>query len=224
MKVYGHPLSSCTRKVLATLAEKGVEAAFVKVDLFLGEHKASAHMARHPFGVVPVLDDEGFVLYESRAILRYLEARFPEPPLVPRAVRDVARMDQWLSVDQSYVAPHTRALAIERIVKKREGLAPDASAERAAEGALGAALAVYDRALAGGASPGGASSDSGASRASTYLVGQDLTLADLSLAPYVASLSLVGAEHLLTGLPHLRSWWGRVRERPSWRAATSIPT
>jgi glutathione S-transferase len=209
MKVYGHPLSSCTRKVLATLAEKGIEAAFVKVDLFLGEHKAAAHMARQPFGVVPVLDDDGFVLYESRAILRYLEARFPEPALVPRAAREVARMDQWLSVDQSYVAPHTRALAIERIVKKREGLAADAPAERAAEGALGAALAVYDEALRGGP---------------TYLVGETFTLADLSLAPYVASLSLVGAEHLLTGLPHLRSWWGRVRERPSWRAATSLPT
>jgi glutathione S-transferase len=118
-------------------------------------------------------------------------------------------MDQWLSVDQSYVAPHTRALAIERIVKKHEGLAPDAAAERAAEGALGAAFAVYDEALAGGA---------------TYLVGETFTLADVSLAPYVASLPHVGAEHLLSGLPHLRSWWGRVRERASWRAATSLPT
>src|SRR5258708_6995666 len=133
MKVYGHPLSSCTRKVLMTLAEKGVSATFVPVDLFVGEHKASAHVARHPFGMVPVLEDDGFVLYESRAILRYLDAKYAAPGLTPKAPRDVARMNQWLSVDQSYVAPHTKALAVERIVKKHEGIAPDPAVERAAE-------------------------------------------------------------------------------------------
>jgi glutathione S-transferase len=204
MKVYGHPLSSCTRKVLMTLAEKGVSAAFVPVDLFVGEHKASAHMRRHPFGMVPVLEDDGFVLYESRAILRYLDAKLADPALTPTAPRDVARMNQWLSVDQSYVAPHTKALAVERIVKKHQGIAPDPVAERAAEGALASALAVYDEALRGGA---------------IYLVGDALSLADVSLAPYVASLTLIGAEHVLAGLPHLRSWWGRICERPSWRAA-----
>ena len=59
MKVYGHPLSSCTRKVLITFAEKGRPTELVPVDLFAGEHKQKAHLARHPFGVIPVLDDDG---------------------------------------------------------------------------------------------------------------------------------------------------------------------
>ena len=70
MRLYGHPLSSCTRKVLVALAEKGEGAELVPIDLFRGEHKAPPHLARHPFGVVPVLDDDGWVLFESRAIIR----------------------------------------------------------------------------------------------------------------------------------------------------------
>jgi glutathione S-transferase len=203
MKVYGHPLSSCTRKIMITLAEKGEKADFVLVDLFAGEHKSDAHLARHPFGVIPVLEDDGFVLYESRAILRYLNRRFPAPPLVPESAREAARMDQWLSVDQSYVAPHTRSLAIERVVKAREGKAPDAAAERAAEAALRLALAAIDRGL--GERP--------------YLAGDGFTLADVSLMPYVASLKMLRAEDLLGGLANLGAWWARVSARESWKAA-----
>jgi glutathione S-transferase len=200
MKLYGHPLSSCTRKVLMTLAEKGVAATLVPVDLFAGEHKTPAYLLRHPFGVVPVLDDDGFVLYESRAIIRYLDARCPSPTLTPAAPREMARMAQWLSVDQSYVAPHTRALAFERVVKKHEGRAPDPAVERDAEAALASAFAVYDAAL----------------RATAYLVGDALSLADVSLAPHVASLPMIGAGHLLAPVPHLCTWWERIRSRPSW--------
>ncbi len=203
MKIYGHPLSSCTRKVLMTLAEKGQAAQFFKVDLFLGEHKAAAHLARHPFGVIPVLDDDGFVLLESRAIIRYIDARFPAPPLVPAAAGDVARMDQWLSVDQSYVAPHTRALAVERILKQHEGVMPDPGIERAAESALGFALGTVDRALS----------------AARYLAGDTFSLADISLMPYVASLPMIGAERLRVDLPHLDRWWRSVSQRESWRRA-----
>jgi glutathione S-transferase len=206
MKVYGHPLSSCTRKVLVTLAEKEKTATFVPVDLFAGEHKTGDYMRRHPFGVVPVLDDDGFVLYESRAIIRYLDARLGGAPLTPATPEARARMDQWMSVDQSYVAPHTRALAIQRVVKKHEGLAPDEAAVREAEGALGYALGVFDRALEGG---GG------------YLAGPAFTLADVDLMPYVGSLPMIGAEHLLSGLPRLSAWWERVRARPSWQRAVA---
>jgi glutathione S-transferase len=205
MKLFGHPLSSCTRKVLVTLAEKGATAELSPVDLFVAEHKTQAHLARHPFGVVPVLDDDGFVLYESRAILRYLDDKLGGVSLTPRASRDRARMDQWLSVDQSYVAPHTRTLAVERILKKHEGKDPNPEAERAAEGALGSALAVIDRALDG----------------RDYLAGDAFSLADISLMPYVASLPMLHAEHLAAGLPRLGSWWGRISARASWTKATA---
>src|SRR3954467_8994732 len=110
MKLHGHPLSSCTRKALITAAEHGATLELITVDLLVGEHKQPAHLARHPFGVIPVLDDDGFVLFESRAIIRYLDATLPGPALVPHEARARARMDQWLSVDQAYVAPRVSAL------------------------------------------------------------------------------------------------------------------
>ncbi len=203
MKVHGHPLSSCTRKVLVTLAEKNRRAELVVVDLFAHAQKSAVHVARHPFGVVPVLeDDDGFVMYESRAIIRYLDATLDGPSLTPRAPRDRARMDQWLSVDQSYVGPHTRALASERLLRAREGLPVRDDVCRAAEDALANAFAVYDAALAERA----------------WLAGDAISLADISLMPYVASLPMIAASHVIERAPNVRAWWARASERPSWKS------
>lgn len=73
MKVFGHPWSINTRKVLMTLAEKGHEAELVLVMIPKGKHRAPPHLARHPFGKVPVLEDGGLVLYETGPINRYLD-------------------------------------------------------------------------------------------------------------------------------------------------------
>ena len=204
MKVYGHPLSSCTRKVLLTLAESNQVAELVPIDLFAGEHTKSSHLARHPFGVIPVLEDNDFVLFESRAIIRYLANRGDGRALLPRDPRSLARMDQWLSVDQSYIAPHTRTLAVERILRRHAGVAPDAEAVQRAEGGLAKAFTVLDEALA----------------KSAFLAGTTFSLADISLMPYIASLAMLEAEHLLEGRSALSSWWSRVSDRPSWQYAT----
>src|SRR3954471_553461 len=105
MKVYGHPMRTCTRKVLTTLAEKGHEAEFVMVDIMKGEHKLPAHMERQPFGVVPAIDDDGFVLFESRAIMRYLDEKLPGTKLTPPEAQQRGTMEQWISVEQSYMSP-----------------------------------------------------------------------------------------------------------------------
>ena len=206
MKLYGHPLSSCTRKVLMTCAEKGAAIELVGVDLFAGDHKREPHVTRHPFGVIPVLDDAGFMLYESRAIIRYLDHTLSGPALTPSDdPRAVARMDQWLSVDQSYIGPQTRTLAQQRIVRPHQGLAIEVEVARDAERSLGNSLGVIDRAL----------------RGTRYLAGDMFSLADISLAPYVGSLPMIGAEHLLADLGELRRWWDDVTSRASWKRATA---
>ena len=208
MKIYGHPLSSCTRKVLITLREKNREPELTTVDLFVAEHKSKSHLERHPFGVIPVLDDGDFRLYESRAIIRYLDATLDGALLTPKAPREIARMDQFLSVDQSYVAPHTRALAVERILKKHAGKSADPAIEREAEEALGRTFAIYDRAL--GQSP--------------YVAGDTFSLADISVAPYVGSLPMIGAAHVIDGLSNLASWWRKISARSSVRASMPSET
>jgi glutathione S-transferase len=77
IKVFGHPASTCTRKVLSTLHEIGKPFKLQPVDIFAkGEHKQPEHLARQPFGRVPAIDDNGFALYESRAIIRYLNDHY----------------------------------------------------------------------------------------------------------------------------------------------------
>jgi glutathione S-transferase len=206
MKVYGHPLSSCTRKVLVVLAEKNTEPELFTVNLFEGAHKSREHLERHPFGVIPALDDDGFVLFESRAIIRYLDARLPGLSLTPTSLRDRARMEQWLSVDQSYVAPHTSALAVQRILRKHQGLEPDRALVEAAENGLARAFGIIDDALA----------------ESPYLAGECFSLADASLMPYVASLPMIGCAGLVAGLGHLAAWWEKTRARSSWARTEAV--
>ncbi len=102
MKIYGHPWSTNTRKTLMTLAEKGHEAELVVIALPKGEHTQPEHLARHPFGRVPVLDDDGFVLYEARAINAYLDRKLGGPKLSPASAREAAWVDQWTNVADAY--------------------------------------------------------------------------------------------------------------------------
>jgi glutathione S-transferase len=205
MKVHGHPLSTCTRKIFMTLSEKGATADLVPIDLLAGAHRAPSHRALHPFAKVPVLEDDGAVIYESRAILRYLDRKLGGAPLTPADALGAAEMDRWLSVDQSYVAPHIRALVGEVVLKKAHGDAPDPQVIAAARLALDEAFAVLDGALVDRA----------------YLTGA-FSLADISLVPYVDVLEWLEVGDLLDARPSLRAWRDRVRSRPSWKVATAL--
>jgi len=201
MKIYGHPQSSSTRKVLFALAEKNQPFEFEVVDLFAHAQKSIAHLSRHPFGMVPVLEDGDFSLYESRAILRYLDARFSPSSLTPPSTQGRARMDQFMSIDQSYVAPHCRALAIERLLRKRDGMPARADITEAAEQGLRTAFSIVDRAL----------------QRHAHVACDSFSLADISLAPYVASLPMIGADRTVADCPHVLAWYGRITMRPSWK-------
>lgn len=76
IKIHGAATSTCTRRVLTTLVEKGVPYEFVPVDFGVGEHKTSRFMELQPFGKVPVLEDDGYFLYESRAMAKYIARKY----------------------------------------------------------------------------------------------------------------------------------------------------
>ncbi|WP_257448215.1 glutathione S-transferase family protein [Archangium lipolyticum] len=202
MKVYGHPMSTCTRKVLTTLAEKGHEAQFELVDLMKGQQKSPAYMAKHPFGVIPLLEDDGFTMYESRAIIRYLDAKLPGPKLTPGDTASLGRMEQWISVEQSYFTPHCMAIVAELVFKAmRGGGKPDMDKVSKARDESAKALDTVDRAL----------------MAQAYLAGDTFSLADISWLPYLQYLSATPHGTLITERPHVKSWWQRISTRPSWK-------
>src|SRR5918996_3763750 len=94
IKLYTFPASSNSRKVRMALIEKGLEFERVNVDLSKREQKNPEYLKIHPFGQVPALDDEGFILYDSTIINEYLEDEYPYPPLMPKDSEGRARADR----------------------------------------------------------------------------------------------------------------------------------
>ncbi|WP_437520354.1 glutathione binding-like protein [Sorangium sp. So ce726] len=205
MKIYGHPMSTCTRKVLTVLAEKGQEAQFVLVDLTKGAHKQPDHLARHPFGVIPVLEDEDFTLYESRAIMRYLDHKLPGAPLTPTELRARALMDQWLSVEQSYFATPAVKIVFQRVFLPMQGKQGDESIVDASKADVSRTLDVVEKALAG----------------HEYLAGSSYSLADISWMPYLQCLVVSKLGDLISDRPNVAAWWKRISERPAWVKVSS---
>jgi glutathione S-transferase len=91
IKLYTFPLSTNSRKVRIALLEKGLEFERINVDLSKREQKNPEYLKIHPFGQVPALDDEGFIVYDSTIINEYLEDEYPYPPLMPNDSEGRAR-------------------------------------------------------------------------------------------------------------------------------------
>jgi len=83
IKLYTFPPSTNSRKVRIALLEKGLEFVRVNVDLSKREQKSPEYLKIHPFGQIPALDDEGFIIYDSTVINEYLEDEYPYPSLMP---------------------------------------------------------------------------------------------------------------------------------------------
>jgi glutathione S-transferase len=203
MKLYGHPWSINTRKTLATLAEKGHQASLSLVMIPKGEQKRPEHLRVHPFGKVPVLDDAGFVLYETRAINAYLDATLTGPRLVPMTARERARMDQWISAADSYFIPSAHGLIVELLFRRYLGGEQSAQAIAAGRAGIEGPLDTIDRAL--GEAP--------------FLAGDAFSLADIHWMPYVDYLHEIGESAPFDRRPNLAAWWKRVGVRPAWQTA-----
>ena len=201
MKVYGHPWSINTRKTLATFAEKGRTATIHLVMVPKGEHKQPQHLRLHPFGKVPVLDDDGFILYETRAINAYVDARLDGPKLIPAAPRERARMDQWINVADAYFVPFAHPLLVEIVFRKFLGGEQNAAAITAGRAGIEAALDTIDHALAD----------------SPYLAGEQFSLADIHWSPYLDYLQHAGEGAPIERRRHVRGWWERISGRPAWQ-------
>lgn len=198
IKLFGHPASTCTRKVLCTLHETNTPHEFVVVDFAKGEHKAEPHLSRQPFGQVPALNDDGFAFYESRAMARYLDDK-AGCKLTPKDPKQRALMEQWISVETSNFTPHAMKFVYDEIFKNKQS--PEVL-DKATEG-LAKCCGVLDKALAG----------------KTYLLGDMFSLADITFAPYFEYAMMTAAKATIAKYPNVMAWWGRVSERPSWRKA-----
>src|SRR5260370_2062054 len=203
--VHSIPGSPFGRAVLTTLEEKGARYSFSP--LAPGGLRSPEHLARHPFGRVPVLEHDGFLLYETQAILRYLDRVLPNPALTPADPKRAARMDQVMNVNDWYLFQGVaNVIVFHRVVGPRVmGLAPD---EAAIEAAMPKARAVFDELarLLGGQS---------------FFTGETMTLADPLVAHHPGLLQLAPEWPALVA-PHrnLVACLARIEARPSLQAPT----
>jgi glutathione S-transferase len=199
--VYGPAYSTYARTVRLALEEKGVEYDLVEVDLLGGAARSPEHLARHPFGKAPAFEHDGFELYETDAIMRYVNAAFPGPDLEPADAKGRARMAQAISIIGGYAYPSLIGqIFIQRAVMPMMGNAADEAAIAAALPQAQTSVAALERLIDG----------------NPYLAGDRLSLADLLLIPvydYISQTPEGGK--LLAEAPNLRRWWDGVRSRES---------
>ena len=197
--VYGFQISTFVNIVRLVLTEKGVAFAFEDLEVDMGK---PAHLALHPFNRVPILDHDGFRVYETAAIAEYVDEAFDGPPLRPTDVRQRARMRQWMSAVSSYYYPYIAFhLGHERIIYPALGIAPDERVVAAALPRIAVALDVMERELVQG---------------DGFLVGDRPTLADFFLLPSLTTLSLTPeGPGMLAKTPRIGEWRARMQSLPS---------
>ncbi len=197
VKLYGMSGSPNVRGAMLGLAEKGVDYELIEV---LPPFKAPEHMARNPFGRIPAFEHDGFILYETQAILRYVDQAFSGPALQPANTREAARMDQILGIIDCYLFPTwSGAIGFERLIAPSFFGRPS-DLERV-EAAVPVASCCAEALEALISAP--------------YLTGETYSLADIRLMPHFDWLRLTPeGEAILAGKSRLVQWFEQVSQRP----------
>ena len=200
--VYGPAGSSYVWSARLALAEKGVTHELV--DVPFGAHREEPHLSRHPFAKVPAFEHDGFMLYETQAIVRYVDERFAGTPLQPEDVHQWSRMNQIIGIVDAYAWPSIAgAILYNRILVPRFlGGAPDEAAIAAALPRAKLCLGEFDRLMEG----------------HRFLAGEHISLADLMVFPLLCYFANVPdgsgpvAEH-----PKLQNWLRQMETRQSFQ-------
>jgi len=198
IKLYHFPQSSNSRKVRIALLEKGLEFERVLIDLTKKEQKNPDYLKIHPFGQVPALDDEGFVVYDSTIINEYLEDEYPYPALLPKDSDGRARARQMEDLRDNYFNP--AAGQINREMRKPEG----ERNQQAIDAGKAEIFKCFDRIekeLQG----------------KEYLAGE-FSLADIAFMPNLDSLERLNVT-IDPKYKNTLAWVARLKARPSWTAS-----
>ena len=246
LKLYTAGNSICTQKVFITLAEKGLGYETHNIDLFRNEQFAPWYLEINPKGVVPALDHDGRIVIESSLICEYLDDCFAEPRLTPADPHARARMRLWSKAVDEGLFEATREFSFSAMFREkmrnmteeqREGRFRNVgdAVKRArfmstyAEGVespyvfqgIGAFEIAFGKMEKDLRSPAAGKAQAGLSNG-PWLVGADMTLADINMMPFVARLAYLDLLDIwLEQRPAVADWWRRIQALPSF--AASVP-
>lgn len=198
--LWGFDGSTYVRTVKMLLAEKGVtDYTQVPVDVLAGEPQKPEHLARHPFGKVPVLDHGDLRLIETSAITRYLDDVLPGKSLTPGNARDRARMDMTIGLIDSYgYNALVGGVAAFHLFPDFVGGKNEEMRQSGIE--TGRTLIDYLMKI----------------RGSSPFIAGDLSLADLYLAPVIAYVTMTPDKDALFASDGIADWWQRIEALPSF--------
>jgi glutathione S-transferase len=202
MVLYGFDGSTYVRTVRMLLAEKGAHYEQVPVNVLKGEPRQPEHLARNPFGKVPVLDHDGFRLIETGAIAPYLDEVLPGPSFTPDSSKDRARMRMAMGIVESYGYSALIAVAGYHLFPGADG----PNEEKRKNGIVNSRLVLQElMKLRGG---------------SAFIAGERPSLGDLYLAPLCFLVSLTPDANEVFAVDGFAGWWEQVQAMPSYQATT----
>jgi len=195
LKLHYHPFSTYSRRVRIACLEKGIAVQLVELDMAKGAHRAPDYLRLNPYGRVPTPEEDGFVLYESTAILEYLEATHPSPPLVPADGRGRALVAMHMKLCDIQLARQTGVIIFPKrfLPKDRWDEAAMAQAKKECE----RHLVVLERQIAG----------------KDWMMGDRYSLVEVAYTPFVEFFPLME----ITPPPAVAAWTERMLGRPSAR-------
>ncbi|TLP73847.1 glutathione S-transferase [Pseudomonas nitroreducens] len=198
LKIWGRKNSSNVRKALWCAEEAGLAYERIDAGGAFGLVNDEPYRSLNPNGVVPTLDDEGFVLWESNTIVRYLAARYA-PALYPQDLQQRASAEKWMDWTTSSFAAPFRTVFWGTLRTPPEQR--DAAAIQAAIDTCVGLLAVPEATLA----------------KQPYLTGEQLGMGDIPLGSFIYAWFEMPIER--PAQPHLEAWYARLKARPAYRAA-----
>jgi len=193
LKFYGYNVSSPSNKVQYCLNALALKYEFINVDLYSGEQYSDGYLALNPAGKVPVIDDDGFVLYESNAIIRYL-CNKAESALYPKDLQKRAMVDQWCDFITGLVGNAFGKVYFNIAVAPRLSIEVDQRSLEEGRSFIDKYLPVLENQLSN----------------NEYIVGDALSIADIALIATLDSAETIEIDMSL--YPNLSAWRSKVKD------------
>ncbi len=203
MKIWGRTNSINVQKVLWCCAELGLEYERVDAGMAFGVNDTPEYKAMNPNGLVPTIDDGGFILWESHAIVRYLARKHGTGTLWPNDARAAADADRWMEWYSTTLWLNLRPIfhnLVRTPVEKRNMGEVEEARKR-----LAANFGILDKHLAG----------------RDYLAGQSFTVADIPMG--VASYRWFNLPLERPAMANVERWYRRLCERPAFKQHCMLP-
>jgi glutathione S-transferase len=203
LKIWGRTNSVNVKKVLWAAEELGLEYQRIDAGLQFGVNKTPEYLKMNPTGLVPTVEDDGFVLWESHTIVRYLAAKHGAGTLSPADLRRRAEAERWMDWTYTFQRELQRPLFWPLVRTPPEKRDPDAI--EAARKTCAELLRIPERYLA----------------ERPFLAGEALTIGDIPLGCHVQLWMRLPIER--PAHPHLTAWFERLCARPAYRKIVDIP-